>query len=724
MKKIILVFTFILNLSCLAQQKIANLDFENVKNNFPEGWVVFGNGNGKVFSDGGERQEGKYAAVIESSEKGGFKALAYTLPDNYEGKTITFSGYIKTENVSDGFAGLWMRIDPDVGFENMKEHGIQGTTQWKKYEITLQLFPKQTDKIVFGALLSGKGKMWVDNLTVKIDGKNIEKARIFRKNIAQGDLDKEFDNGSKIQRIKLDTKSLKKLGLIWGYLKYYHPAVATGKYNWDYELLRIYPKLAEIPQNKQDEILVEWIKSLGKFEQEKNADDYKEVKIKPDLDWITSSGFSKELTEQLLMLKDAKRSKTNYYVNFFNGVNNPDFSNEKSYSKPICPDEGFRLLSLYRYWNIIQYYFPYKNLISEDWKSVLEEFIPKFIKADNELDYTLTSLELIGRIHDTHAGIWNRNAALVKFFGNRFTPVKLTFIENRAVVTDLYGNNTEKETGLEKGDVITKINGEEVDMIVKRMLKYMSASNYRTQLRDISEVLLRSNNQMIPVTISRNGKIEEMVIKTYPYADLNFKSGEKEFLTMQGKDIACLYMGSVKEEKLPEVFDHIKNTKGLIIDLRNYPSEFVVFKMGKLLNPASSDFVKFSNTSNIKPGLFTFRSGTKIPGSGSKAYKGKIAILINETTQSMAEYHAMAFRTAPNAKVFGSQTAGADGNVSQIILPGNISTMISGIGVYYPDGKETQRIGIVPDVEIEPTIDGIRNNKDEVLEKAVEWIKN
>ena len=57
-------------------------------------------------------------------------------------------------------------------------------------------------------------------------------------------------------------------------------------------------------------------------------------------------------------------------------------------------------------------------------------------------------------------------------------------------------------------------------------------------------------------------------------------------------------------------------------------------------------------------------------------------------------------------------------------MPGNISTMITGIGVYYPDGKETQRIGIIPDVEVKPTIDGIKSNKDEVLEKAMNWINN
>lgn len=102
-------------------------------------------------------------------------------------------------------------------------------------------------------------------------------------------------------------------------------------------------------------------------------------------------------------------------------------------------------------------------------------------------------------------------------------------------------------------------------------------------------------------------------------------------------------------------------------------------------------------------------------------YIGKIVIIINETTQSSAEYHTMAFRTAPKATVIGSTTAGADGDVTRIFLPG-ISTMISGIGVYYPDGTETQRVGIIPDIEVKPTIKGIREGKDELLEKAISII--
>jgi C-terminal processing protease CtpA/Prc len=103
-------------------------------------------------------------------------------------------------------------------------------------------------------------------------------------------------------------------------------------------------------------------------------------------------------------------------------------------------------------------------------------------------------------------------------------------------------------------------------------------------------------------------------------------------------------------------------------------------------------------------------------------YSGKIMILVDENSQSQAEYTAMAFRAAPGAVVVGSTTAGADGNVSQIALPGGLSTMISGLGVFYPDKKPTQRIGIVPDIEARPTIAGIRAGRDEVLETALRQI--
>ena len=97
-------------------------------------------------------------------------------------------------------------------------------------------------------------------------------------------------------------------------------------------------------------------------------------------------------------------------------------------------------------------------------------------------------------------------------------------------------------------------------------------------------------------------------------------------------------------------------------------------------------------------------------------------ILVDEITQSQAEYTTMAFRSSPRATVIGSTTAGADGNVSTIPLPGGLRSLISGIGVFYPNKKPTQRIGILPDRRVTPTVAGIRAGRDELIEAAIREI--
>jgi C-terminal processing protease CtpA/Prc len=188
-------------------------------------------------------------------------------------------------------------------------------------------------------------------------------------------------------------------------------------------------------------------------------------------------------------------------------------------------------------------------------------------------------------------------------------------------------------------------------------------------------------------------------------------------------NIGYIYPGTLKQGEIDAIMKEFKDTKGLVIDLRCYPSDFIVFSLTKYLMPTAKPFVKFTTTNHDKIGDFSFTKTIEVGSNKSNYYKGKMAILINETTQSQAEYTTMALRVAPQVTVIGSTTAGADGNVSNIILPGNVRTMISGIGVYYPDGKETQRVGIVPDLEMRPTIQGVKNGVDELLNKAMEVVK-
>lgn len=70
--------------------------------------------------------------------------------------------------------------------------------------------------------------------------------------------------------------------------------------------------------------------------------------------------------------------------------------------------------------------------------------------------------------------------------------------------------------------------------------------------------------------------------------------------------------------------------------------------------------------------------------------------------------------------IVGSNTAGSNGNVIFLELPGQIALMYTGMRVIGPDGEIFQGVGIEPDVRVYPTIEGLRAGRDEVLERALE----
>ncbi len=517
-------------------------------------------------------------------------------------------------------------------------------------------------------------------------------------------------------------------GKVWGFLKYYHPNVAEGKYDFDQELVTILPKIVIAKSStERDEILTDWILELGDFPLEEKGNQAYDIKMEPDLDWISDMNLDSELEAQLHKVKNGKRTNNHHYVSLDKNIGNPIFTNEEAYSNDDYPDVEYRLVSLYRYWNIIEYYFPYKYLIEEDWDAVLKEFVPKFIEASNEKEYKLTTLELITRINDTHAQIISKEPILNEFWGENYAPLIIQFVEDKPTVTGYYNDDLGKDSGLEIGDVITEINGQPIEEILDEKLKYIPASNYTTKLRDIANKLLRTKESNIDVQYVRNGETYNRKVKTYnrekmDAADVNLYQQDKLSYEQISDDIAYIYPGSLKKGEITEIKSKLDNTKGLIIDLRSYPSDFIVYTLGEYLLPAPTPFVKLTSGSIKQPGLFTKRTELKVGENNKNAYQGKVVILINELTQSQAEFTAMAFRTAPNATVIGSTTAGADGNISRFTLPGGIKTSITGLGIYYPDGTETQRVGIVPDMTVKPTIKGLKENKDEVLEKAIQII--
>jgi hypothetical protein len=743
MHKVVTTIILLLFCSCTFSQVKTNFngDFEQVGNDhIPIGWRL-GSIKGQAPSysmslDSVVKHGGKYSLSLTKIKDGApFGSAMYIIPQTFKGKQIQFKGFLKTDQVV-GNAGLWLRIDGSEGslaFDNMFRVNISGTRDWQEYTINLPYDDTKALKIYAGALLSGSGKIWVDDLRLYIDDKPIEKTETKQLLITRTETDTTYLRKSGIDTVMTNqqtVENLKILAQVWGFLKYYHPAIAKGDFNMDAELFKVMPSVIKATSYVAlSNVIESWVDKFGVppvCEQCKPLDVQDALQLPNYGSIFDQQIFSSSLIEKLKYILNNRNTGENIYVILAEGINNPLFQHEQHYAYLSYPDAGIRLLCLFRYWNMIQYFYPYKHLIGRDWNGVLTEFIPQFIKSANVTDYDVTTLKLICNIHDTHADLGS-SLTIANYMGKYRLPFQAKFIEDKFVVTGYYFDTLNVKEKFKLGDVITSINGISVNELIKKYLPLTAGSNYATQLRDMpGSFLLRGNNPNFKLAIIRDRKastVDFNGIETSKadFYSLDWNPGKNlPGYYLINNQIGYLFPGRYSNDSLPKIKALFKNTKGIIVDMRCYPSDFMPFSFVPYIKSGNADFAKFTNTSLAYPGLFT---ATKPLGvNGTEEYKGKVVVIVNEITQSQAEYTTMAFQASSNVTVIGSTTAGADGNTSPIYLPGNLITVISGIGVLYPDGTETQRKGVKIDYVIKPTINGIKARKDELLEKAEQLI--
>jgi len=146
----------------------------------PKGWFAAGNQpkDYEMKLDRETAHSGKGSATLKciAPKASGFGTLMQTCQaDEYRGKRVRMSGYVRAADVAD-WAGLWLRVDGPRGkalsFDNMEDRAIKGTTDWKRCEIVLDV-PEESEQLAFGVLLSGTGQVWMDDLKFEIVGKDV-----------------------------------------------------------------------------------------------------------------------------------------------------------------------------------------------------------------------------------------------------------------------------------------------------------------------------------------------------------------------------------------------------------------------------------------------------------------------------------------------------------------------------------------------------------------------
>jgi C-terminal processing protease CtpA/Prc len=482
------------------------------------------------------------------------------------------------------------------------------------------------------------------------------------------------------------------------------------------------PKVAYTGKDECNAVLLDWVKGLGAFKtNEKKL--RKEIEANGytspvDWDWLADEALlGAELSGKLQALRFAKRTFQSRYAGSHRSLSvSRTYFGRESTNAPPKIDSGYNLLILFRLWNMVQYYFPNVGLTNKKWSDVLPEYIPKFLVTADSIRWP--TAELISELNDTHS-IMRENP----LYSYRFLPVEFAFVENKLIVTYNKNDAFDQSAPLfELGDEIVSIDGHTPDYFVECARKYISSSNESALLRNAAQLArhVPAEKEKVRIVFKRDGRQNDVYVGN----DVYVRHVDNPYYELIRDSIGYLYSGKFQNEDGAKIMAKFSNAKAIVIDMRCYPPEGLskLFKfIARYFLPRKTPYSIMTMPIGGLPGYYKAVSWA-LGRKNDDYYKGTVVVLVNAKTQSKTEFTTMAFQAAPHTIVVGSQTAGADGRVVRLPLIGGMQTMFSGEGVLYPDGTNTQRTGIRIDHYVEPTIEGIKAGRDEVLEKALEII--
>jgi C-terminal processing protease CtpA/Prc len=413
---------------------------------------------------------------------------------------------------------------------------------------------------------------------------------------------------------------------------------------------------------------------------------------------------------------------------------------DESYLEKLKLEPNFRLLALARIYNVIRIFYPFASSIKSDWDSLLRVYIPLFAKASTNKDYLLNVRALYSNINDSHGIISGKLNGDV--LGRGFVPFETSYIEGKFVITSIKEDtlNREGNKQIKIGDIVTGVNGVDIAALVRANKEILSASSSHAFYDQIQNYLFRGNlNDTIVITAKRRDvaprNIKFLLAKKSTIIIDDYRTFFRDttlIFQQQGKKIAYVNMAKIERSQVEKFLKDIPNTSGIIFDIRGYPNGTVYDIMSPFLQTKidllRSDILivegkpRYLNSNAAPEYQIESTIQNDVPAYNKYKYSGKVIVLINEKAQSLSEHVALFLKRAFNATLVGSPTVGADGNVTSFSIPGGLELYFTGMEIKSITGESIQNIGVLPDAFVYPTLKGVANKKDLVMEKAIEII--
>lgn len=630
------------------------------------------------------------------------------------GSVLRFAVEIRTELMAGGASFAMNQIDRDesVAFVTLNGREPVGTTPWTTHMLEVPLSDNaDTLRAFFWMHGDGEGEAWFRNPRLTLDGVPLGASTAVEEPARESGIS-ALASADRAADIAFAMR-------IWGFAKYHHPAFTQAARDADRDLFALMRSVLERTSADRARVVLRWLKKLptdGQPPQVRQANQPNPVRV--SLSWIDRTGpGAATLRKELARWVDAQTQLgTQKHVRLAEDSGEPLFDEELTYNVP-GGDVGYRLLAAARIWNAINYWFAYREILGEEWNDVLEHTVRDLLDAGSTRDAATVLERMLATVQDSHVMLDHPVLAPERAC---FLPVSVRIIDGQPIVL------RSATSLLRPGDRIEAIGGQSTRSLLEAISLRTAVSTPPARWPMIAQAIVRGPcAKDVDVNVEREGVTRRILIsygkkKVPAEPDM---PGWKRFDSVFYLNAAEMAVSGVAE--FVAAATGTKDTRratGLIIDLRGYPRDMLVASLGQHLVATRSNIAQFGQAHMGRPGDFPYVAMTTLDPA-IPFLDLPVAILIDETTISRAEYHAMAWRHAPRSVLIGTRTAGTNGDVSTLPLPDGGMVRFTGVRLNDASGDRFQGVGLTPDIVVKVVRADIANGRDAQLERALEWIR-
>ncbi|WP_374018400.1 S41 family peptidase [Paenibacillus thiaminolyticus] len=379
-------------------------------------------------------------------------------------------------------------------------------------------------------------------------------------------------------------------------------------------------------------------------------------------------------------------------------------------------DKDVRLANVVIAWNVLQHFYPYFDVVNVDWDQALTDALLQSLKDQTTDQFVQTMKQMLEKTGDGHSGMFG---PMSQTSDRAYFPFRVEWIEEQVVIS-----NAKTGIDLKPGDIILELNGKSASTYFKQLEKYIAGSEQWKRYIAATQFSEGSIGKVATMTVQRGEQKFEIAI---PYTDKNDNVVDEfirpVFIDKVADDIYYVNLSNITMDMFKERLHELEKAKGIIFDMRGYPTNLMQDLLSYVTD-APVQLPQYHVPTSVYPDQEKagFRVAQALVEPLQPKLKGKIVFLTYGGAISRAEWILGVVEHDRLGEIVGVPTAGANGDINRMELPGGYYIIWTGAKILKQDGSQHHLIGIQPTVPVKRTIRELREGRDIYMEKAIEII--